>query len=380
MKSKTVLLTWTLVCLVPVTSSCGIVPLKSLVPSKSIPETRKVQPNASTLDRLSKNDQVSADSSEFLKEEKFDRLDQLTVAAQTSRERLPGGYWKVNAILEGLRQPNLGQNASEGEWKAHIVRIEKWKALVPTSVAARIALAESWVNFGLNARGTGYVNTISKENRRLFQERVHKGYVELSKCQNISGQWPAWYVAMLEVGRAEGWDRKKYDEMFEAGFRIEPTYYHLHRQMMMYLLPQYFGEKGEIAKFIENNSSRVAGDEGEILYFILFAAMQTAYGHQLNIEVPLSWERAKLGYEALSRSYGVDRYRKNQFAWLAFYGCLHSDMVSAAKSMKEIGDDWDPEVWDSKQEFEMMKNFLAKHPEMIRPSITPNTSTSTSNP
>jgi hypothetical protein len=168
------------------------------------------------LDKLSKNDQISADSSALLKREKFDQLDELSVAAQTNRERLPGGYWKVDAILEGLSEPNPGQNASEGEWTTHIDRLEKWKASMPTSVTAHIALAESWVNFGLNARGSGYVNTVSKENWRLFQERAHKGYLELSKSQEISRQWPAWYVAMLEVGRAEGWDRKKYDQMFES--------------------------------------------------------------------------------------------------------------------------------------------------------------------
>jgi hypothetical protein len=370
MKSKAVLLTWTLVCVASVTSSCVFIPFKKLLTEKQIPQETKVQANASTLDSLSKDDQISEDSSRLLKQEKFSQLDELAMTAQINRERLPGGYWKLNAILKGLSQPNLGQNASESEWKAHIDRLEKWKTSMPKSVAARIALAESWVNYGLNARGDGYANTVSKENWRLFQERVQRAEVELSKSPESGEQWPEWYVAMLQVGRAEGWDRKKYDQVFEAGFKVEPTYYLIQREKLKYLLPQYFGERGEIAKFIESNSSRVAGDEGDIIYFILFAAMQSQFGHYLNTEVPLSWSRAKLGYEALSRSYGVDRYRKNQFAWLAFYGYVSSDMMTASKIMDEIGNDWDPEVWESKQEFDQQKNLLAKHPEIIRPNIT----------
>jgi hypothetical protein len=362
MKAKSFPLVWALLCATSLTTSCAFGPLARLLPQKPSPTDSKVQPNKSTSDNSS-DKQITADSSRLLKQEKFDELEKMALTSRINRERLPGGYWKLNAIQEGLAQPNLGQNASDHEWEVHLSRLEKWKASIPDSITARIALAESWVNFGWSARGDGYAKTVSDENWRLFHERTHKGYVELTSCHDMGEHWPEWYVAMLQVGFAEGWERRKYDQIFEAGFKVEPTYFHLQREKLNYLLPQWYGQEGDAAKFIENNSSRVQGDEGDILCFIMTTMMQRVYEGETLAKVPVPWQRIASGYEKLSQTYGVDRYRKNEFAYLALQGHFNT----ARKAMNEIGDDWDPEVWGSKQYFDAMKNNLVLHPELKNP-------------
>ena len=307
----------------------------------------------SKLDSTTSLEKVSANASQLLKKKNFLELEKLASQARTSKERLAGGYWKLYAIYYGLNTPGMGNVPSNQDWSDHIARLEDWKKAIPDSATARIALAESWIHYGFEARGTGYINSVSEENLRLFLNRVETGYKELVEAKNLSQKCPEWYVAMLRVGLADSWPRTEYDRIFEEGFALEPTYYHLQREKISYLLPHWNGYPGELAAFITDNSERIEGDEGKIMYFLLLSTLQSVYHERIFDEVKVSWDKARLGYEKLKQHYTVDRYRKNQYAFLALFA-KNNDISIMTNAMDEVGDDWDPEVWPSKEYFDRM--------------------------
>ena len=241
------------------------------LPSPVIPT---VQGISSELDSSVSSTELSVEVSKILRKKDFLALEQKASQARTSRMRLSGGYWKLHSIYEGLDKPENKEKATDSEWAVHIARLEEWKKAIPDSITARVALAESWMTNGRQARGHGYVNTVSEENKRLFVERYENAYKELAASKDLKQKCPEWYVATLDVAIGQSWPREEFDRVFEAGFELEPTYYLLQREKLVYLLPQWFGHEGEVASFIKENSSRIQGDEGEIMYFLLLSTMQ----------------------------------------------------------------------------------------------------------
>ena len=89
------------------------------------------------------------------------------------------------------------------------------------------------------------------------------------------------------------------------------------------------------------------------MYFLLLSTLQSVYHERIFDEVKVSWDKARLGYEKLKQHYTVDRYRKNQYAFLALFA-KNNDISIMTNAMDEVGDDWDPEVWPSKEYFDRM--------------------------
>jgi hypothetical protein len=157
---------------------------------------------------------------------------------------------------------------------------------------------------------------------------------------------------MLEVGLSNGMEREEFDQVYEKGFALEPTYYLLQRIKMLYLLPRWYGEEGDWVKFADETASRIGGDDGRMMYFMFAGSMLPAYRQNIFRENNILWERVKDGYYVLRKKYGVNNYRKNQLAALAFFA---EDYPTAKVALDEIGEKWDEDVWLKKDRFDSAK-------------------------
>ena len=146
---------------------------------------------------------------------------------------------------------------------------------------------------------------------RTFQTRAKMAEDQLIEAKQLDTKCPRWYEVMLSVGMALGWKRSKYEQIFEEGFQLAPTYYHLSRAKVHYLLPQWYGEPGDIAKFINSVSERIGGDEGAIIYNELTGTLWPYYHGMTYGKAGLDSRKVKAGYQVLKRVYGVDKYRAN---------------------------------------------------------------------
>lgn len=325
----------------------------------------KITVSSSKTDKSASLKGLSAYSSSALKAGEYQELSSQIDQARQTRERLRGGYWKLYAFYNGISTPNFEMNASPSEWQEHIARLEDWKAKMPDSVTARIALAQGLISYGFETRGSDTIDKISDESMRLFQQKVEMGLKELLSAKQLTPKCPHWYQAMLRVGLAQGWDKAKYDETFEEGFQLEPTYYHLPREKMTYLLPQWMGKEGDLSKFVNNLSERIGGDEGVIMYYELASTLWPIYHGDIWRKTGLEFSKAWDGYFAMKRIYGVDRYRKNLLLAMTANSLMSgvpfgdSEINRFEEALPEVGDDWDPEVWVTKERFEQVKKFMS---------------------
>jgi hypothetical protein len=129
--------------------------------------------NISEEDAVGMNGDLSADIhaardytatiARMLTEEKFEELDCLAVHSRSTKERFPGGMWKLHELYKGVSNPvQYPVHATQEDWEALLQRLEAWVTARPKSVTARVALALAYIGYAGDARGDGSANTVSE--------------------------------------------------------------------------------------------------------------------------------------------------------------------------------------------------------------------------
>jgi hypothetical protein len=293
----------------------------------------------------------------LLEESKFKQLDCLADRFRSSKERFPGGGWKLYVLYEGLESPvQYPQHPTGKDWNVLLRRLKQWVAFRPRSLTARVALASAYVDYAWDARGYGYIDTVSESGSKLFGERIAEARRILEQASALPTKCPEWYLAMQRVAESEGWSVAEARGLFDEGSKFEPGYYYSARVFAYYLQPKWGGEAGDTEKFTLELADRIGGDQGDFLYFQLATSLLCGCGD----EPHLSWPRIKRGFEASERLYGVSMLNLNQIAFLASrYGEL--DAVMADQALTRIGEQWHEETWKNKETFETTKKWAASY-------------------
>jgi Domain of unknown function (DUF4034) len=235
----------------------------------------------------------------LLKEKKFAELDCLANEARAEKSRFSGGTWKLVEIYTGLEEPRPG-HPTEVDWRQHLALIEQWKSNNPTSITARIALAESYVGYGWAARGDGYSDSVTDSGWKLLAERMQKANNILQEASALPTKCPEWYLAMLDVAQGQNWPLEQTTALFEQAVKLEPDFQHYYRNYAYQLLPKWSGQEGDAARFAERAANRIGGEDGDILYFQIGAKIVCAC--QDPDGTYFSWPRLQKGFAALERS------------------------------------------------------------------------------
>ena len=304
---------------------------------------------------------VETEINQLLLEKKFDAIESKAVTAREKKQRLAGGYWKIDAIYEGLISflaEYSGQRVTDELWKNRIELLKVWTKEHPESVTARIALARGYIEYGWFARGNGTINTVAEADYRLFHERLGEAESILVELGDKGLECPRWYREVLFLGMINGWPEDEMDRLYESAIRSEPNYLQYYLTRSEYLTPKWHGKPGDWQDFVDALPGRIAlleKGEADIIYFVVVA--NKVNDHSLSINwTMISKERVRKGFQDLEKKYGPDNTRLNHYAFVA---SLSMDLPSAGAALKRIGDDRDSEVWDEVT-FTSMKS-LAKN-------------------
>ena len=239
---------------------------------------------------------------EALMNRDFDLIDRAADEARESKEQTVAGVWKLARIYDGLEHPR--EETSDAEWKQHIKLLREWMEERPDSDTAPVAVAASLFKFAWNARGHGYSDSVSKESRKLFFERIALARNLLTTI-TAKTSCPMWYSLMLQIALSEGWDRESYEELFEHAVQFEPTWYEYYRQKAIYLLPKWHGEPGELDAYAHSYATRPGEDNARIYFLIIQCASAS---DQSERQKPLAhYAVFKQGFNEMRKSHGVTR-------------------------------------------------------------------------
>lgn len=333
------------------------------VPAVTVPQEAPIVPdlNANVATDVQGLSKYEAAIWALFQQEKFQEIDRLASEVRASKARFPGGYWKVHIIYLALAQPSSGLNASEDVWNQHLARLERWKQQFPSSITARIALAESYNNYGWKARGGGYADQVADDGWRLLAERARKGREILEDAKTLPEKCPEWFAAMITIARTEEWDADKLGALFQQAIAFEPDYYYYYRMMADSLLPKWGGEEGDSAQFAEAVANHIGGKKGDLTYYEIATTIICACDNEHGLN-GMSWPRIKSGYQALTELYGTSISHLNEMAMMAFRA---GEFDYSSSLFDQIGGNWDKNVWLSHDSFANFK-FQATIPRMKR--------------
>lgn len=288
---------------------------------------------------------------ELLNQEKFDELDQMADQARRGKTRFGGGGWKLYTFYENLDfVPRKGTTPTDDEWETHLTKLRKWVSLKPDSITARVALAEGYSSYGWHARGGDYADKVTEEGWKLFDERLNLARVTLEQAAALKEKCPHWYFVAQGVYLSHSGDQAAADALLKRAVAFEPGYFYYYIGHANYLLPQWFGEEGDIAKFADKTASRIGDGEGDFVYFQI--AIQFAHGtkDQPNMKElkKMSWTRIMRGFSAMEQRYGTSILRLNELARLAI---VFGDASVAQQSFTRVGERWVSRVWSTKKQF-----------------------------
>ena len=287
----------------------------------------------------------------FLKKD-FAWVDREAQKDRLSKERLPGGYWKLRVVYAALEEPALAGQASDGDWEDLLNGLTSWSTQQPGSVTAKVALASAWKEYAWKARGEGYADSVNDAAWQVVRKRLESARQALSEASSLNERCPYWYVTALWVGLGQGWEREALDNIFEAGMQLEPTFYYLHQAKATYLLPRWGGTAGDWEKFANESALKLGGHQGDIVFFAIYSQMLVLHGMDLMNTHQQSAPKLLAGYHSIEKLYGSSSHRLNE---ASFFACFGNDVQAAAELFARIGDDYDETVWKSKQNYEVFR-------------------------
>ena len=272
---------------------------------------------------------------------------------RTTKERLPGGYWKLRVLYESVENV-VGTDSSDEAFMEHIARVEKWIAQRPACLMPRILLADAWLSYAWKARGTEYAYKVDRENWALFKERLRRANEVLADAFRLEEKCPELYLKALNAALGNGGDREAFEELFNQGVALEPTYYSLYNAKALYLLPQWYGEPGEWERFAQDAANKVGGEQGDIILFAVYTRMMQLQNNNFEFMQKHQAIAPQLlaGFRAIDKLYGSSPQRLNQACFISF---STNDNKTPAELMKRIGDDSDLSVWHDASTFNVFQ-------------------------
>lgn len=291
---------------------------------------------------------------QLLKQEKFSELDCVADKARAGKSRFSGGAWKLVEIYAGLEKPRPG-HATEEDWHQHFVLLDQWQTSNSKSITARIALAWSYIDYGWDARGEGYSDSVSESGWKLLADRMQKSRSTLEEASSLPTKDPEWYLAMLNVAQGQSWSVEEETALFQQAVKFEPQFQSYYRVHAVLLLPKWSGQEGDAARFAEQAANKVGGDDGDILYFQI--ATKIVCACQDPDGTYFSWPRLQKGFAALEKKYGPSLMNVNYFGMMAVN---FNDWVVAEPAFQRIGDNWSEEVWITQQWFTSNRETAAR--------------------
>lgn len=294
----------------------------------------------------------------------FAWIDREAAKVRQSKERLPGGSWKLRTLYGAIEHGVDKGTATDGDWEDQINRLSEWCKQRPQSVTAKVALATAWQQYAWNARGGGYADTVSEPAWKTFFERLERSATVLKEAGTLKERCPYWYVTAIWVGIGQQWERKDLDQIFAAGVELEPTFYYLYQAKASYLLPQWGGAEGEWEQFADESALKLGGHQGDIVFFAIYSQVLSLNGMTFMNSHQQAIPKLIAGFRSIDKLYGSSPHRLNEACFFASFG---NDLATANELFDRIGDDYDESVWRSKQNFDMFRSGTQQRAKATQP-------------
>ncbi|MEO7931544.1 MAG: CPBP family intramembrane glutamic endopeptidase [Chthoniobacterales bacterium] len=319
------------------------------LPAKELPPRQEVTVLSPAYTR---NLEVSASTRRLRVAQDTAGLEALAAELRVSKESLKSGTWLLTTFYECAVV--VPEDDPAGDQTA-MAFYEKWAADSPESITAQLCLAQAYVDYAWIARGSGWASTVTAEGQRLMDERLALAWKVLEKARGLPEKCPQWTVVAQSVALGQGWSHERYFAMVEEAIRREPTYGQTYNSACYWLLPRWYGEKGDFEKWIAKLADAHPEKDKHYALLVWQADAMNMPDEMVFANDRLDWERAKRGFTIWTQQDPESLPLRNEFIHLAM---LANDRATTRAQFDVIGGKYWPSFWHKKPaSFEQARQF-----------------------
>ncbi|XHR27998.1 MAG: hypothetical protein ACFUZC_18970 [Chthoniobacteraceae bacterium] len=278
--------------------------------------------------------QIIKISANLLKKEDFAALDKLAIDIKAKGYDIRQRYPELQAFYEGFR---IKDSATDREWLDQQGRLDCWMRDNPDSQTAKIAMVHWFLDYGWKARGTEEADKVSREGFKLMEERLRQGSAIL---KNVHGSddpeaYRLWSFLEAEPDLA---NRGAGKAAFNEGKGKFKEYYPLYASRAYFLLPMWFGKKGDFEQFVTNEANTFPSEKGDVLYARVIRFQARLYDDSFFQKFHLDYARIKRGLLISAQN---PKTRIEDLSDLAFLAAIQGDKETARNLILDLG----PSIW-----------------------------------
>ena len=229
--------------------------------------SQPVREVASAADEIDYREGVFAKIKGLIVADDFEALTALEETYRTSRSRTTSGYWNLglfHAEVDSFFAEGL--TAEQGCTPLHADSVARWRAASPNSPAPIIAEANMLLTEGWCYRGDGFANTVTREAWSKFQEKLQSAYELLETNKKIASISPEYYAVQTSLYRGLSAPKDKFEDLMDEATKREPAYHRTYQNGIVYHLPKWGGNWGEVDRFLRYAAKKSEKTEGSGVY------------------------------------------------------------------------------------------------------------------
>lgn len=284
----------------------------------------------------------------------YAELESIARTNRLERGRFAAGDWRNNSFFNAVVWVSPGSVPKDSDYQQQIEKLKKWQAARPDSAAAKIALAKLYDQYADFARGTGYADSVSDKQWRQYHVRTALAKQALLEAAALKERDPHWYLIMQDIAHNEGWEKADARELLDQALAFEPDYFHYYRVYSIYLLPQWYGDPGEISAFAKQVAAKHPEPAGSILYFQIMSTLSCYCQRDIEqLKTTADWQQLQLGFANLQAGYGLSDLNANRFAEMA---TVFGDKPVAREAFSHVGQR-NTAVWLTEDSFQWARSW-----------------------
>lgn len=249
---------------------------------------------------------VGKEATALLEAQNYKGLENLIENYTQKRLQKRSGHEAIDSIYEALAIPSDQQQTA---WNERLRELELWVTENPKSATPHVVLADFYIKYAWNARGTGWASSVSETQWNLYRDRLYQSTKHLQTALALHAPSPSWFsIAQVNIlGAGDDADKKLYKTLSASGNRLYPDYAPIYLNTVYYLQPRWHGEGQEWVDYANKAADTVGGDEGDKLYARLVANVENLFSDIYKQAPKLSRKRVERGKRLLDKQFGKDQ-------------------------------------------------------------------------
>ena len=161
----------------------------------------------------------------------------------------------------------LGERGDVSKREQKIETVKTWRKMYPESVPARIAHVMLLIKSAWDARGSGYADSVSEEQFKIFHERLLQARdVLVTIPENQYQKYPEFYSCILTCARGLGVPRKQFNQIYLEGVKVAPKAVEIHYTAAHFSTVQWGAKLGEWEANLRGALKGLPKDDADEVY------------------------------------------------------------------------------------------------------------------